>query len=53
MRRSIRSAKFNAENKTTLKTLTVATIAGLSIIGVGQAQATTLDEIDLSKYSNS
>ena len=49
MRRSIRSAKFNAENKTTLKTLTVATIAGLSIIGVGQAQATTLDEIDLSK----
>lgn len=49
MRRSIRSAKFNAENKTTLKTLTVATIAGLSIIGVGQAQATTLDEIDLSQ----
>ena len=50
MRRSIRSAKFNAENKTTLKTLTVATIAGLSIIGVGQAQAaTTLDEVDLSK----
>ena len=48
MRRSIRSAKFNAENKTTLKTLTVATIAGLSIIGVGQAQATTLDEVDLS-----
>ena len=49
MRRSIRSAKFNAENKTTIKTLTVATIAGLSIIGVGQAQATTLDEVDLSK----
>ena len=49
MRRSIRSAKFNAENKTTLKTLTVATIAGLSIIGVGQAQATTLDEVDLSQ----
>ena len=49
MRRSIRSAKFNAENKTTLKTLTVATIAGLSIIGVGQAQAVTLDEVDLSK----
>ena len=49
MRRSIRSAKFNAENKTTLKTLTVATIAGLSIIGVGQAQAATLDEVDLSQ----
>ena len=49
MRRSIRSAKFNAENKTPLKTLTVATIAGLSIIGVGQAQATTLDEVDLSQ----
>ena len=49
MRRSIKSAKFNAENKTTLKTLTVATIAGLSIIGVGQAQATTLDEVDLSQ----
>ena len=49
MRRSIRSAKFNSENKTTLKTLTVATIAGLSIIGVGQAQATTLDEVDLSQ----
>ena len=49
MRRSIRSAKFNAENKTTLKTLTVATIAGLSIIGIGQAQATTLDEVDLSQ----
>ena len=49
MRRSIRSAKFNAENKTTIKTLTVATIAGLSIIGVGQAQAVTLDEVDLSQ----
>ena len=49
MRRSIRSAKFNPENKTTLKTLTVATIVGLSIIGVGQAQATTLDEVDLSQ----
>ena len=49
MRRSIKSAKFNAENKTTLKTLTVATIAGLSIIGVGQAQAVTLDEVDLSQ----
>ena len=30
------------ENKT-FKTLAVATIAGLSIIGVGQAQAATLD----------
>lgn len=37
------------ENKT-FKTLAVATIAGLSIIGVGQAQAaTTLDEVDLSQ----
>lgn len=31
------------------KTLAVATIAGLSIIGVGQAQAVTLDEVDLSQ----
>lgn len=29
--------------------LAIATIAGLSIIGVGQAQATTLDEVDLSQ----
>lgn len=36
------------ENKP-FKTLAVATIAGLSIIGVGQAQATTLDEVDLSQ----
>lgn len=36
------------ENKT-FKTLAVATIAGLSFIGVGQAQATTLDEVDLSQ----
>lgn len=37
------------ENKT-FKTLAVATIAGLSIIGIGQAQAaTTLDEVDLSQ----
>ena len=37
------------ENKT-FKTLAIATIAGLSIIGVGQAQAaTTLDEVDLSQ----
>lgn len=36
------------ENKT-FKTLAVATIAGLSIIGVGQAQAATLDEVDLSQ----
>ena len=36
------------ENKP-FKTLAIATIAGLSIIGVGQAQATTLDEIDLSQ----
>lgn len=31
------------------QTLAVATIAGLSIIGVGQAQAATLDEVDLSQ----
>ena len=31
------------------KTLAIATIAGLSFIGVGQAQATTLDEVDLSQ----
>ena len=36
------------ENKP-FKTLAVATIAGLSIIGVGQAQAVTLDEVDLSQ----
>lgn len=36
------------ENKP-FKTLAIATIAGLSIIGVGQAQATTLDEVDLSQ----
>lgn len=36
------------ENKP-FKTLAVATIAGLSIIGVGQAQAATLDEVDLSQ----
>ena len=36
------------ENKT-FKTLAIATIAGLSIIGVGQAQATTLDKVDLSQ----
>ena len=36
------------ENKT-FKTLAIATIAGLSIIGVGQAQAATLDEVDLSQ----
>ena len=36
------------ENKP-FKTLAIATIAGLSIISVGQAQATTLDEVDLSQ----
>lgn len=36
------------ENKP-FKTLAIATIAGLSIIGVGQAQAATLDEVDLSQ----
>ena len=37
------------ENKTFKPYLAVATIAGLSIIGVGQAQAATLDEVDLSQ----
>lgn len=36
------------ENKP-FKTLAIATIAGLSIIGIGQAQAATLDDIDLSQ----
>ena len=49
MRRSIKSAN-NAEVKHNFKALTVATIAGLSIIGMGgQAQATTIDEVDLSQ----
>ena len=47
-RRSMKRVNVKKEN-TPFKTLAVATIAGLSIIGVGQAQATTLDEIDLSK----
>lgn len=47
-RRSMKRVNVKKENKT-FKTLAVATIAGLSIIGVGQAQATTLDEVDLSK----
>ncbi len=47
MRRSIRSAN-NAGRKHNLKALTIATIAGLSIIGLG-AQATTIDEVDLSQ----
>ena len=48
MRRSMKRVNVKNENKP-FKTLAIATIAGLSIIGVGQAQATTLDEIDLSK----
>lgn len=47
-RRSMKRVNVKKENKT-FKTLAVATIAGLSIIGVGQAQATTLDEVDLSQ----
>ena len=47
-RRSMKRANVKNENKP-FKTLAVATIAGLSIIGVGQAQATTLDEVDLSQ----
>lgn len=45
-RRSMK--RVSVKNKT-FKTLAVATIAGLSFIGVGQAQATTLDEVDLSQ----
>ena len=47
-RRSMKRVNVKKENKP-FKTLAIATIAGLSIIGVGQAQATTLDEVDLSK----
>ena len=47
-RRSMKRVNVKKENKT-FKTLAVATIAGLSIIGVGQAQAATLDEVDLSQ----
>lgn len=48
-RRSMKRVNVKKENKT-FKTLAVATIAGLSIIGIGQAQAaTTLDEVDLSQ----
>ena len=47
-RRSMKRANVKNENKP-FKTLAIATIAGLSIIGVGQAQATTLDEVDLSQ----
>ena len=45
-RRSMKRVK--KENKP-FKTLAIATIAGLSIIGVGQAQAATLEEVDLSQ----
>ena len=48
-RRSMKRVNVKNENKP-FKTLAIATIAGLSIIGVGQAQAaTTLDEVDLSQ----
>lgn len=47
-RRSMKRVNVKKENKP-FKTLAIATIAGLSIIGVGQAQATTLDEVDLSQ----
>lgn len=47
-RRSMKRVSVKKENKT-FKTLAVATIAGLSFIGVGQAQATNLDEVDLSQ----
>ena len=49
MRRSMKRVNVKNEIKP-FKTLAIATIAGLSIIGVGQAQAaTTLDEVDLSQ----
>ena len=44
----MKRANVKNENKP-FKTLAVATIAGLSIISVGQAQAVTLDEVDLSQ----
>lgn len=47
-RRSMKRVNVKKENKP-FKTLAIATIAGLSIISVGQAQATTLDEVDLSQ----
>lgn len=47
-RRSMKRVNVKKENKP-FKTLAIATIAGLSIIGVGQAQAATLDEVDLSQ----
>lgn len=47
-RRSMKRVNVKKENKT-FKNLAVATIAGLSFIGVGQAQAATLDEVDLSQ----
>lgn len=47
-RRSMKRVNVKKENKP-FKTLAIATIAGLSIIGIGQAQATTLDEVDLSQ----
>ncbi len=47
-RRSMKRVNVKNGNKP-FKTLAIATIAGLSIIGVSQAQATTLDEVDLSQ----
>ena len=47
-RRSMKRVNVKKENKP-FKTLAIATIAGLSIIGVGQAQAATLEEVDLSQ----
>ena len=47
-RRSLKRVNVKNEVKP-FKTLAVATIAGLSIIGVGQAQAVTLNEVDLSQ----
>ena len=48
-RRSMKRVNAVKNNIKPFKTLAVATIAGLSFIGVGQAQAATLDEVDLSQ----
>lgn len=48
-RRSMKRVNAVKNNIKPFKTLAVATIVGLSFIGVGQAQAATLDEVDLSQ----
>lgn len=48
-RRRMKRVNVSKKENKPFKTLAIATIAGLSIISVGQAQATTLDEVDLSQ----